>query len=310
MIKDALFGLAVGDALGVPVEFRSRAAIRQDPVTDMIGYGTYHLPPGTWSDDSSLAFCLAEVLTQGYDLDAIGQNFVKWLYHNYWTPYNVVFDVGISTKDAIRNISQGIRPELAGGTSEFDNGNGSLMRILPLIFYIKDKPIDERFQITKEVSSITHRHIRSVIGCFYYLEFARGLLNQEDKFKIYQKLQTDIPTYLNYLSVDPDEIAWYNRLLMGNIHELPDEEINGSGYVVHALEASIWCLLTTNSYREAVLQAVNLGEDTDTTAAITGGLAGILYGFESIPAYWVNQLARREDINALAARFEAGITYF
>jgi ADP-ribosylglycohydrolase len=310
LIKDALFGLAVGDALGVPVEFRSRAAIRQDPVTDMIGYGTYHLPPGTWSDDSSLAFCLAEVLTQGYDLDAIGQNFVKWLYHNYWTPYNVVFDVGISTKDAIRNISQGIRPELAGGTSEFDNGNGSLMRILPLIFYIKDKPIDERFQITKEVSSITHRHIRSVIGCFYYLEFARGLLNQEDKFKIYQKLQTDIPTYLNYLSVDPDEIAWYNRLLMGNIHELPDEEINGSGYVVHALEASIWCLLTTNSYREAVLQAVNLGEDTDTTAAITGGLAGILYGFESIPAYWVNQLARREDINALAARFEAGITYF
>jgi ADP-ribosyl-[dinitrogen reductase] hydrolase len=176
LIKDALFGLAVGDALGVPVEFKSRQTIKQNPITGMTGYGTYNLPPGTWSDDSSLTFCLADALTQEFDLNIIGQNFVRWLYQNYWTPYGNVFDAGISTRQAIYNLSTGARPDLAGGFDEDENGNGSLMRILPLLFYIKDKEINDRYQITKQVSSITHAHIRSVIACFYYLEFGRRLL--------------------------------------------------------------------------------------------------------------------------------------
>jgi len=169
LIKDALFGLAVGDTLGVPVEFKSRETIRQNPVTEMIGYGTYNLPPGTWSDDSSLAFCLAEALTQDFELNVIGQNFVKWYDENFWTPHGRVFDIGNTTRQAINNLSTATRPDLAGGFDEDENGNGSLMRILPLLFYIKDKEINERYQITKQVSSITHGHIRSVISCFYYL---------------------------------------------------------------------------------------------------------------------------------------------
>jgi len=301
-IKSALFGVAVGDALGVPVEFNSRQTIAQNPVTDMIGYGTYHLPAGTWSDDSSLAFCLAEALTQKFDVNTIGHNFVKWYQENFWTPRGSVFDIGITTRQAISRLAQGERPDLAGSFDESSNGNGSLMRILPLLFYIQDKPINERYEITKKVSSITHGHIRSVIACFYYLEFAKQILLGKNKFEIYTDLQTEITKYLTSLSINPIEIAIFNRLLKNDIHELHEDKIQCSGYVLHTLEASIWCLLTTDSFEEAVLQAVNLGGDTDTTGAVTGGLAGLLYGFNSIPKKWLQKIARYDDIDNLAER--------
>jgi ADP-ribosylglycohydrolase len=301
-IKSALFGVAVGDALGVPVEFNNRETISKNPVTDMIGYGTFNLPAGTWSDDSSLTFCLAEALTQNFDLNIIGQNFVKWTHENYWTPRGHVFDIGIATSQAISRLANGEKPELAGGFDETDNGNGSLMRILPLLFYLLDKPITERYDITKKVSSITHGHIRSVIACFYYLEFAKQIIDGKGKFEIYRNLQTEFTNYLISLSINPTEIAKFDRLLKGNIDELDKDEIQSSGYVLHTLEASIWCLLTTDNYKEAVLKAVNLGSDTDTTGAVTGGLAGLLYGFENIPKKWIQKIARYDDINNLAER--------
>src|SRR3989344_4951439 len=179
---DLLLGVAVGDALGVPFEFKDRRVLKEKPVTDMVGFGTYNLPPGTFSDDSSLTFCLAEALTKGFDLNLIGNNFVQWCYKNYWTPRGTVFDIGISTKESIDRLAKGMRPDLAGGISSDSNGNGSLMRISPLLFYLKDKPIQERYEITKLVSSITHGHIRSVIACFYYLEFALQLHAGLSKF--------------------------------------------------------------------------------------------------------------------------------
>lgn len=301
-IKSALFGVAVGDALGVPVEFKSREAIRKNPVTDMIGFGTHNVPPGTWSDDSSLTFCLAEALTREFDLAVIGQNFVKWYHENYWTARGDVFDIGITTREAIARLASGEKPELAGGFDERENGNGSLMRILPLLFYIQDKPIHERYDITRKVSSITHGHLRSVIACFYYLEFAKQIMEGKDKFDIYRTLQTDIVSFLASLSVNPEEITFFDRLLKSDIHLLDENQIQTSGYVIHTLEASIWCLLTTSNYREAVLKAVNAGNDTDTTGAVTGGLAGLLYGFDTIPAHWVEQIARKEDIENVTER--------
>jgi ADP-ribosylglycohydrolase len=302
MYKDLLFGVAVGDAIGVPVEFKSRELIRLKPIKGMIGFGTYYLPPGTWSDDSSLTFCLAEALTQPFDLRTIGQNFVKWYKENYWTPRGNVFDIGNATREAIDRLAEGVRPDLAGGFDERSNGNGSLMRILPLVCYVRDKPLAERYEITKRVSSLTHGHVRSVIACFYYLEFALKLLAGKDKFDIYRELQTGITDFCRSLSINPAELALFGRLLHGPIHELPEEKILSTGYVIHTLEASIWCLLTTDSYRDAVLKAVNLGIDTDTTGAVTGGLAGLLYGYENIPELWIRHLARREDIEELALR--------
>lgn len=268
----------------------------------MTGFGTYNLPAGTFSDDSSLAFCLAEALTQEFSLQKIGNNFVAWLNNNYWTPRGNVFDVGIATSQVIRRLQEGYKPELAGGIDISDNGNGSLMRILPLIVYIKDKKLADRYQITKQVSSITHGHIRSVIVCFYYLEFARQIIKGTDKFQIYKNLQTEISEHLNSLSINPNEIKLFDRLLKGNINDLTDKEIFSSGYVLHTLEASIWCLLTTDNYKAATLKAVNLGEDTDTTGAVTGGLAGLLYGYDTIPKSWLHQMARKDDIEYLASR--------
>jgi ADP-ribosyl-[dinitrogen reductase] hydrolase len=302
--KDILFGIAVGDALGVPVEFKSRTAIALNPVKDMIAYGTHNQPLGTWSDDSSLTFCLAEALTEEFNLQTIGNNFIAWLKNNFWTAHGNVFDVGVATRQAIEQLRREVQPDLAGGTTENDNGNSSLMRILPLLVYIKDLPIEDRFQITKMVSSITHGHIRSVIACFYYLEFARQLVEGKEKFDAYDDLKQTHVDFLKFKSVPNYEINQFNRLLVGNIYEFHEESINSSGYVVHTLEASIWCLLTTYSYEAAVLKAVNLGDDTDTTGAVTGGLAGLLYGFENIPKKWVNDLARRDDIEDLASRLE------
>jgi ADP-ribosylglycohydrolase len=304
-IKSALFGVAVGNALGVPVEFRSRQEISRNPVTDMTGYGTYDLPPGTWSDDSSLTFCLAEALTQGFDVNTIGLNFVKWHREAFWTAQGEVFDVGTTTRKAIDRLARGMQADKAGSDDEASNGNGSLMRILPILFYLNDKPLTERFELTRQVSSITHGHIRSVIACFYYLEFARQIMEGKEKFEIYRDLQKVVSGHLSALLIDPAEVLIFDRLLKFDIHRLSEGEIQSSGYVIDTLEAAVWCLLTTDSYPGAVLRAVNLGQDTDTTAAVTGGLAGFLYGYDSIPESWIRQIARRQNIEELAGRLAA-----
>ncbi|RWX01571.1 ADP-ribosylglycohydrolase family protein [Flavobacterium cerinum] len=301
-IKSALFGVAIGDALGVPVEFTSREQRRREPVDDMWSYGTHDQPAGTFSDDASLTFCLAEALSIEFDLNVIAQNFIKWYYHAYWTAHGEVFDIGIATRQAIDRLAKGEQPEFAGGFEISSNGNGSLMRLLPLLFYIKDKSTEERYTITKLVSSITHSHIRSVISCFYYLEFARHLLNGNDLTYIYGLLKIEISDFLKSKEINKDEIAIFDRLFKRDIYKLNEDEIQSTGYVIHTLEASLWCLMTTTSYKEAVLKAVNLGDDTDTTAAVTGGLAGLLYGYENIPKQWLSKLARHNDIEILAQR--------
>ena len=301
-IKSVLFGAIIGDALGVPVEFKSRQYLKQNPIKDMIGYGTYNQPPGTFSDDGSLTLCLAEALTQDFDLKTIGKNFIKWESEAYWTATNTVFDIGQATDKAIFNLSQGITSELSGGKSENDNGNGSLMRISPLLFYIYKMPINERFNIVKNVSSITHGHIRSIIACFYYLEYMIKILEGNDLFNIYNELQISIPDFLNQLSISKSEISHFNRLLNNNIFELSEDDIKSNGYVIDTLEASIWSLLTTNNYKEAVLKSINLGSDTDTTGCVTGGIAGLYYGFNNIPNEWLENILRKDDIENLANR--------
>lgn len=302
--KDILFGVSVADAVGVPVEFKSRATIALQPVTDMIGYGTYRLPPGTWSDDSSLTFCLAEALTKPFSLEKMADYFIRWRESNYWTPLGEVFDIGNATSAAISLLVNGCPPELAGGTDVSSNGNGSLMRIAPLLMYIHAMPIEQRFRLTKQVSSVTHAHIRSVIACFYYLEYMRLLYYGTEKKVAYDCLQAEVTSFLQKQEIDDDEISIFDRILQDDISLLPEEAILSSGYVLHTLEAAMWCLLTTDSYAAAVLKAVNLGSDTDTTAAVTGGLAGLLYGYEKIPTHWVSQLARKNDIDHLAERMK------
>ena len=304
-IKDILFGVCIGDALGVPVEFQSRDSLKKSPVKKMQSGGIHRQGEGIWSDDSSLTICLAETIAEGYSHDLLAQKFIDWKYKAYWTATGEVFDMGNATSWSISNLSKGINPIEAGGINESDNGNGSLMRILPLIVLLKDLSIKDRFNLTKEVSSITHAHPRSVMACFYYLEFALELLKGKDKFKIYENLRIKVLNYFNSNDYCKNELPHFGRILDENIYELEEDSIQSSGYVIHTLEASIWCLLTTSSYKEAVLRAVNLGKDTDTTAAVTGGLAAMCYGYDSIPTEWILQLAKREEITFLINRFNS-----
>ncbi|CAA9223226.1 MAG: ADP-ribosylglycohydrolase [uncultured Cytophagales bacterium] len=304
-VEAALFGLAVGDALGVPVEFKNRDTLRKEPVTGLRGYGTHHQPPGTWSDDSSLAFCLADSLCTGYDLDNVAKQFIAWYQRGHWTPHSEVFDIGNTTREAIHRLMHGEWPTLAGGFDEEDNGNGSLMRILPLLFYVHSQPAEERYRLTREVSSMTHGHLRSVLACFIYLEFARQLLAGHGKQQAYENTIREVHAFLEEKPFNPNEIQKFTRILSGTLRGSTEAQIQSSGYVLHTLEASLWCLLTEDTYAATVLKAVNLGGDTDTTGAVAGGLAGLLYGTAGIPAGWLDGLVRRADIGVLARRLAA-----
>ncbi|MDH0658209.1 ADP-ribosylglycohydrolase family protein [Empedobacter sp. GD03865] len=302
--KNILIGSAVGDALGVPVEFKSRQYLQQNPVTDMTGYGTYNMPPGTFSDDSSMMFCLAESLCNGYNVNDIAEKFQMWMHEGYWTADGEVFDVGISTRKAINRLRVVKNPTEAGSTAESDNGNGSLMRILPLAIFTKDLSIDERCEIVKEVSSITHAHNRSVLACIYYIEFALNVLDSENLEEAYLNTNFWLKLFLEENEIYKNEFQYFERILSGKLIDLKEDEIKSTGYVMDSLEASIWCLLHTSSYKDCVLKAVNLGHDTDTIACIAGGIAGIYYDAETIPTNWIEQLARVNDILHLAEQLE------
>lgn len=301
-LKAGIIGHLVGDALGVPIEFKSRKELEKDPVTDMRGYGTYNQAPGTWSDDSSLTLCLLESLIDGYDLNDQAEKFISWLDDAYWTARGETFDVGNTTQISIARLRQEIKPIEAGAGGERDNGNGSLMRILPLAFYLLSSEPESKFEKTKEVSSLTHSHPRSIVGCYIYLDYAQRLIKGNNLKQSYQQTKSHLNQFIKKESYR-SELKYYKRILTGNIRDLKETEIKSTGYVVDTLEAVFWVLLNSNSYKESVLKAVNLGEDTDTVAAITGGLAGIYYGFDRIPENWVKQLARLNDVLKLINSF-------
>ncbi|WP_188988465.1 ADP-ribosylglycohydrolase family protein [Paenibacillus nasutitermitis] len=305
-VIDGIIGLCVGDALGVPVEFQSRAVLEQKPLTDMIGYGSHRQPAGTWSDDTSLTLCLMDSIADcgGLDLRDLADKFRKWCWNADWTPHGDVFDIGIATREAIMRLDdRSLPPEQAGGAGEFSNGNGSLMRILPLAFYLKGRSFEDRVLAVTQVSSLTHRHLISVIACVIYVETAISLLNgnvMEDS------LNSAKQSVVRHFSGSP-QLAAFDRILKEDLKQLERAEIQSTGYVVHTLEASLWCLLHAGSYEEAVLQSINLGEDTDTTGAVTGGLAGLIYGLSGIRSNWTGQLARYDEIVGLCHRFEETI---
>lgn len=296
-----ILGVAVGDALGVPVEFKKRGTFH---VTGMQGYGTHHQPPGTWSDDTSLTLALVDnLLADGDrpDLECIAWGFTEWYDKAAYTPHGKVFDVGNATAAAIKRLKKGVAPEKAGGADERDNGNGSLMRVAPLAFYMFGiRDAEERFRIARDVSSLTHAHEWSVAACYIYVEMLNKLRMGRKKKAAYAELREDFARGVPFIS--KATLAKFVRILENDISLLPEEEIRSSGFVIDTLEAALWCFLTTDNYKDAVLKAVNLGEDTDTTGAVTGALAGLAYGLGSIPREWLDQLAGREEIQRIAIR--------
>ena len=270
-LRDGLYGLAVGDALGVPVEFYERGSYK---VTKMEGYGSWNQPPGTFSDDTSMTLATAYAIKEkkSIDLEAIMENFVAWFRDGRFTPDNNCFDIGRTTAKALETYARTGSLEKAAQTDERSNGNGSLMRILPLIFTnANDDDI-------AKVSALSHGHKISIEGCLIYVHIGREILKGRELKDILKNLKLS-------------EI--YKRIKI--LDQLEESDIKSTGYVVYSLEASLWCLLKSSSYEEAVLRAVNLGDDTDTVGAITGGLAGLIYGYEAIPKEWI-EILRAKDL--------------
>lgn len=288
-LTGAIFGFAVGDALGVPVEFYTREQLESDPVVDMRGHGTHDQPPGTWSDDTSMTLATLEAFNQ-VSVDRPERlamlNFEKWLNDGLFTPYGSVFDVGNTTQTAIGIFSCTSDERQCGQGDAADNGNGALMRMLPLAFV--ETPLEEKLEMTRRFAALTHSHEINLTACCFFVELAHTLLHNSDM----PLLDCVRSAYCSIASHDDD--GHFRRLQ--SIETLTLDEIKSTGYVVDTLEAAVWCLLTTQSYKDAVLTAVNLGGDTDTVGAITGGLAGLVYGIEAIPTEWLKKLARLDWI--------------
>lgn len=308
-IQDGILGLAVGDALGVPVEFRNREGLKQQPVTGMRAYGTHHQPAGSWSDDTTMALCSLESLTKGVDYDDMMDRFYRWVDEGYMTPHGKLFDIGGTTRHALWLYSSGIPALQCGGTDVRDNGNGSLMRILPAIFYLRREygttcmEKAEAFELIHDLSRLTHGHEISQIACGLYCDMANELMNGKT---MAEAVSHAALTKDHWYGAQEEFSPWVPKFDFVNaetLAALPEEAIKSSGYVVDTLQAALWCLITTHSYRECVLKAVNLGSDTDTVAAVAGGLAGIIYGSESIPEDWLRVLAKKEEIVRLCENF-------
>ena len=291
-----LWGSLVGDALGVPVEFQGREAIRKNPVQGMRSGGTHGQKAGTWSDDGALLLCSAESFVEkGFDIDDMGSRFVRWFELGLWSAHGVNFDIGIATRTALNKISQGAPAGTAGGRDEYDNGNGSLMRILPVALASLREPDTAFADRLCRASAITHGHARAQMACVFHGLVVRALM----KGLCPGEAVTETTDCFQRLYQGSAEFNSFATLLSGRIAQLAEPEIGSSGYVMHTLKASLWCLLTTNSFADCVLKAVNLGDDTDTTGCVAGGLAGVCHGLGSIPDAWLEALPRQAELKGL-----------
>ena len=306
---NGIMGVVVGDALGCPVQFESRDEVARHPVTGMRGYGTFNLPEGSWTDDSSLTIALLESIRRvgEIDLGDIMENFMKWLYDGEFTPYGESYDIGRGTMQAINRYKKNRKAKKCGGDEEWNNGNGSLMRILPACLYCSVMESSgmysdrDAIDVIHSVGGLTHAHIRSNIACGLYFFMAKYILFREGSLqeRIQEGLTQGFAFYESYLA-DKENLHYYDRLKdLEAFKSLPADKIKSTGYVVDALEAAVWSLITTDSFDQALLKAVNLGDDTDTVGAIAGGLAGLYYGYDSIPEDWLSAIKRREWIEGM-----------
>ena len=313
-IASGVYGLAVADAVGVPAEFLSREELQAAPVIDMIGGGFHSQEAGTWSDDTSMALCLAFSAAEKkvVDADDVMRRFCDWRDKGAYSPHGLCFDIGLTVLRALQRYAEGVPAPECGGETLTDNGNGSLMRILPLVYilftrYGKDFIAnDEAMACIDTVSSLTHRHPVSRVACGIYLSIAaRLLLGDTVDDAVQRGIDAALGWYSAHRGYEEGLDCWTRLRDVNAFKALPEEAIRSSGYVVDTLEAALWCLFNTDDYRGCVLKAVNLGNDTDTVAAVAGGLAGIHYGMSGIPEEWLRGLQGKKLLddccNSLAA---------
>ncbi|MHC8358274.1 ADP-ribosylglycohydrolase family protein [Pseudomonas sp. LB3P81] len=284
--RGALLGLACGDAVGTTVEFQPRGSFR--PLTDMVGGGPFNLKPGQWTDDTSMALCLAESLLSKNGFDAADQmgRYLNWWQWGYLSSTGECFDIGMTVRDALTLYQETGEP-FAGSTDPYTAGNGSLMRLVPVVlYYFPDNDHIRTFSANS--SRTTHAAPEAIECCQLFAELICNALQGVAKADLLSLPATSF--------LEPKVAA----IARGDYLVKPESDIRGSGYCVASLEAALWCFHHTDSFEAAILKAANLGDDADTTAAIVGQLTGAFYGVQAIPDRWLKKLHMHEEIEACA----------
>jgi len=294
--RGALIGLAVGDALGAPVEFQPPQSFME--VTDFNYGGPFGLEPGQWTDDTSLALALADSLAKaGWDLNDQAQRYLAWYRHGEYSVIGRCFDIGFTTRNALLQFERHGDARSSGDPAEHASGNGSIMRLAPVpIRYAELFPdrIEELGRLAAESSLVTHASPQCLSACRYMALLLAGLIHGVDRDEL---LDPDWPPLMKLRQAEPLHRE-VETLCAGSFRAKEPPEIRGAGYVVQSLEAALWAFHDAADFREAVLRAVNLGDDADTTGAVCGQLAGACWGESGIPEHWREQLSRRDLIEA------------
>ncbi len=303
-VRDGIIGFIIGDAMGVPNEFKTRECIKTNILMEMVGFGSHPVPAGSWSDASSMTLATIDSIIKEDEINYydITDNFVLWAKDTKYTPFNYVFNISSTCLKAITNYKDNNMNPIKCGLGKLeDNDNSSLMRMLPIAYYAYYKQLtdDEILKLVKDISSITNRHEISILGCYIYVKYIMCLLGGKTKEKSYSIIKK-----LDYSNFKENTLKTYKRVLNDDILKLKLSEIKSSCYIVDSLEASLWCFMKSDSYAQAVIAAINLGDDTDTIGALTGALSGIMYGYKNIPDVWVNKLINLNYIFDMVDRFE------
>lgn len=298
--RGALLGLAVGDAVGTAVEFQPPGTFA--PVDDMVGGGPFRLQPGQWTDDTSLALCLASSLVERRGFDPLDQmeRYVRWWRHGYLSSTGRCFDIGTTTKQALARFEE-TREPYSGPTDAHTAGNGSLMRLAPIPLFFARHP-DEAIARAADGSRTTHGAPAAVDACRYFAGLIVGVLQGVSKEELLSPRYTPIPGHWDAHPLHPE----IDAIARGSFKHKDPPEIVGSGYVVRTLEAALWAFYRTTTFRDGCLRVVNLGDDADTTAAVYGQLAGVFYGESGIPASWRNTLCMQVVVTGWADALHAG----
>ena len=296
-VKGAILCVAIGDAIGVPFEFNKRYTFTTN---GMEGYKVHYQPAGTWSDDTAFTLCTIENIIKNGDRESLMNKFILCKECGYFAPREKLFDIGNCCLRALYNYMNFKDINNCGEKDEYSNGNGALMRVAPLaIPLLSENNINNRYIYEKKYTEITHAHPRAIVGSIIYIELLINLykLNslEESLINVRNTLNS-----MNLTEYERKEIKEYEIIFNKNFKDIDIDEIKSSGYVVDTLTASIWCILNSNNFKEAVLKAVNLGGDTDTVGSTTGTIAGVILGYRKIPKEWISNLYDSSRINKMA----------
>lgn len=297
-----LIGNAVGDALGLPVEFKAREDLKGIPVLEMQGFGSYLVAPGTWSTNTSMVIALMESIRECGKVNQsdILHKLSRWLYLGDYTVGSEIINSNTTVTLSIDRFKKGYTPDECGDAFEFASDNGALTRILPIAFLCYNYNIQgkHRYDLVKRVTRLTHATEKCILANMIFVNYACYLLEGCYPAVALQKIQKEDYSFFSEACVDS-----FSRILKMNLTELPEEEIQSNSDVIESLEATIWSLVTTRNFEQAVIKAVNLGHDTDTIGALTGGLAGLYYGMQGIPKRWLDKLKKLPVLETIAEGF-------